>query len=363
MNFKPIAIRSHSFENIKSGLASKNQQGFQLSLDKINSWIGVKLECNFKKDGVYVIKFAASAEIVNSLLEVNIPIGSDRIRAASFKLTDTETKNYLFFTPFDSKHISFTYSTFGGFSTGKIWIKNVEIFDMLPVKDREDLKEKIQYLGPWYHQLNLNGIKTRNIFKTDSPSLKEGYTDYFTYQDYVDNPLWIWSRFKNSIPKDLTGKKVLDIACNNGFYSFELAKRGALVTGFDNSYQDIMRANFAKKVIRINNVEFTLSSVEKLDSKFRSKFDIVLCLGLLYHLRNPEQIINSVSKITNYAIFETIADPTRKTSELISDPTITADGYLPTIPWLKNSFEQAGFSSIEQVTPPDFRRYVFVCKR
>ena len=53
MNFETILICSHSFENKKSGLATKNEQGFQLSLDKSNSWIGVKLECNFKKFGYF----------------------------------------------------------------------------------------------------------------------------------------------------------------------------------------------------------------------------------------------------------------------------------------------------------------------
>jgi len=364
MNFETIPILSYSFENKKSGLATKNEQGFQLSLNKLNSWLGVKLECNFKKDGIYVIKFVASAEIVNSLLEVNIPIGSDRIRVASFKLTDTETKNYLFLTPFDSKHISFAYSTFGGFSTGKIWIKHVEIFDMFPVKDREDLKEKIQYFGPWYHQLNLNGIKTREISKTIPGIVKQkGYSKTFSEQDDINHPWWKWSVIKNWIPEDLSGKKILDIACNNGFYSFELAKRGAKVLGFDHSYKDIVKAIFAKRILEINSVDFSYGVIKDITGKFKSWYDIVLCLGYLYHSWEPENVIKNIAHMTNFAIFETVALQNTDEKNLLKNLEISKDGYIPTVNWLNDCLNRAGFTDVKHYVIREPGRHGFVCKK
>jgi hypothetical protein len=123
----------------------------------------------------------------------------------------------------------------------------------------------------------------------------------------------------------------------------------------------VVRANFAKKILGISNSVFLHGTVQELSCQYTQTFDYVLCLGLLYHSWQPEKIIRDIAKITHFAIFETIADTKSDQEELINNPSITKDGYLPTIPWLQSAFKRAGFTKIERMTPDDRDRQVFTC--
>ena len=68
-------------------------------------------------------------------------------------------------------------------------------------KDDGDLRRRIAELGPWFHNLHIGGIETA--------------PDHFL----GDYPAFKFARFADALPEDLTGKSVLDIGCNAGFYS------------------------------------------------------------------------------------------------------------------------------------------------
>src|SRR5918994_173843 len=133
---------------------------------------------------------------------------------------------------------------------------------------RDEIRERAQALGPWFHNLNLNGVMTApDHFLGDYPALK-------------------WRRFGNAIPTDLAGKSVLDIGCNGGFYSIEMKLRGAgRVLGIDTDEDYLAQARFAAEVKEVN-VEFRRLSVYDVGA-LGERFDIVLFMGVLYHLRHP----------------------------------------------------------------------------
>ncbi len=363
MNSETIFLIEHILEDNEGGRVKEIENGYEIAVDKPQSWNGVRLAYPLSKDGIYFVEMDISTENDNSLLEIILtnPLGENRITSFVINSNKIQKIQYPFTSLHHSDFISLRMSTFSGFSTGKLSIRNIRVSNLFPVSNSTDLLEKTKMLGPWFHQLDLDGVKTRDVFKTDSPKSNR-FDENYSEQDFKDNPLWIWSKFKNYIPDRLDEKKVLDIACNCGFYSFELSKRGANVMGIDNSYQDIVRANFAKNILKIENVEFRICNVDEMNKEFESQFDMILCLGLLYHLWDPECVINNVSKMTNFAIFETIAS-NDNSSRLILDPNYTQDGYLPTIGWLKGAFHKAGFSKVELVTSPSFGRKVFVCKK
>ena len=86
----------------------------------------------------------------------------------------------------------------------------------------------------------------------------------------------------------LQGKRVLDIACNSGFWSLQCAMLGAEVVGFDAREELIAQANLLKTIVGVDNVEYRLLDFwEMTPAALGGQFDVVLNLGLLYHLAKP----------------------------------------------------------------------------
>jgi tRNA (mo5U34)-methyltransferase len=134
---------------------------------------------------------------------------------------------------------------------------------------REQIERRVRELGQWFHNLDLNGVRTA--------------PDHFL----GDYPAFKWRNFAGHIPADLTGKSVLDIGCNAGFYSIEMKKRGAqrvLGVDFDDRY--LAQARFAAEVSGFDDIEFRKLSVYDVGA-LDERFDIVLFMGVLYHLRHP----------------------------------------------------------------------------
>jgi len=86
----------------------------------------------------------------------------------------------------------------------------------------------------------------------------------------------------------LRGKRVLDIACNSGFWSIQCALLGADVVGFDARSELIEQASLLKRVTGLANVEFKVLEFWRMRPEhLGGQFDIVLNLGFLYHVPKP----------------------------------------------------------------------------
>ena len=132
----------------------------------------------------------------------------------------------------------------------------------------ERIRERAAALGPWFQNLELNGVSTApDHFLGDYPRVK-------------------WQRFAHALPADLTGKSVLDIGCNAGFYCMEMKRRGAArVLGVDFDEDYLAQARFAADVEGLD-VEFHRLSVYDV-ATLGERFDLVIFIGVLYHLRHP----------------------------------------------------------------------------
>jgi tRNA (mo5U34)-methyltransferase len=131
-----------------------------------------------------------------------------------------------------------------------------------------EIQQQVEALGPWFHNLDLNGVRTApGHFLGDYPAVK-------------------WRRFADAIPADLSGRSVLDIGCNAGFYAMEMKRRGAdRVVGLDSADDYLAQARFAAKVSGFD-IEFRKMSVYDVGA-LGERFDIVIFMGVLYHLRHP----------------------------------------------------------------------------
>jgi tRNA (mo5U34)-methyltransferase len=131
-----------------------------------------------------------------------------------------------------------------------------------------NIEQRVRGFGDWFHNLNLKGVQTApHHFLGDYPSFK-------------------WRQFAHAIPGDLRGKTVLDIGCNGGFYSVEMKRRGAdRVVAIDMDERYLDQARFAAEVLELD-IEFQKLSVYEV-ADLGEKFDLVLFMGVFYHLRHP----------------------------------------------------------------------------
>jgi tRNA (mo5U34)-methyltransferase len=136
------------------------------------------------------------------------------------------------------------------------------------VPEKLTIAQTISSLGPWFHNMTLAGVRTApEHFLGDYPQVK-------------------FDSFRHALPTDLTGKTVLDIGCNAGFYSLEMKRRGAArVLGIDTDDRYLRQARFAAEVEGAD-VEFLKMSIWDI-AALREKFDLVIFMGVLYHLRHP----------------------------------------------------------------------------
>ncbi|MBX5483116.1 MAG: TIGR04290 family methyltransferase [Myxococcaceae bacterium] len=140
----------------------------------------------------------------------------------------------------------------------------------VPSMTKEQIRARVEALGEWFHNLDLNGVQTApGHFLGDYPRFK-------------------FERFAHALPADLSGKSVLDIGCNAGFYSLEMKRRGAeRVLGIDTDERYLAQARFAAEVCGVADaIEFREMSVFEI-AALRERFDLVIFMGVLYHLRHP----------------------------------------------------------------------------
>jgi tRNA (mo5U34)-methyltransferase len=122
------------------------------------------------------------------------------------------------------------------------------------------------------------------------------------------------------IPENLAGWEVLDIGCNAGFYSIELAKRGAHVLGIDIDPHYLKQAAWVAKQFgleeKIELKQMQVYDVVHLDRKF----DLIWYMGVLYHLRYPLLSLDILSqKLRRLMVFQTLSMPGTETAEVPED--------------------------------------------
>lgn len=161
------------------------------------------------------------------------------------------------------------------------------------VEPRTPREREIAALGPWFHNLHLpDGTQT-------APNHALG-----------DFPAFKWRQIGPHLPEDLTGWRALDIGCNAGFYSFELARRGAHVTGVDVGPRYLRQAEWAARQYGLEDrVRFEERQVYDL-ARQQETYDLVLFLGVFYHLRYPLLALDIVAeKVERMMVFQTLTMP------------------------------------------------------
>ena len=162
-----------------------------------------------------------------------------------------------------------------------------------PSRPATGLAEAAAAFAPWFHNLHLpDGSQT-------APDHPLG-----------DFPAFKWRDIARHLPEDLTGWTALDIGCNSGFYSIELAKRGAQVTAIDKDPHFLRQAEWAVEQFKLKD-RITVREAQVYDlASWTKRFDLVLFLGVFYHLRYPLLGLDIVAeKVDRLMVFQTLTMP------------------------------------------------------
>lgn len=95
----------------------------------------------------------------------------------------------------------------------------------------------------------------------------------------------------------IRGKRVLDIGCNAGYDTFYLNALGALENVGVEPHGFCQHAQFLNAVYGRENISFLNIGWEKLDVAYLGDFDHVNCLGLIYHEKEPMQLLERIASI------------------------------------------------------------------
>ena len=165
------------------------------------------------------------------------------------------------------------------------------------------IQEKIESLSPWFHNIHLpDGSQTApGHFLGDFPGFK-------------------WKNIKDSIPQDLTGWKVLDIGCNAGFYSLELAKRGAEVLAIDLDQHYLTQAQWVAEQFGLDDkIRFEQLQVYDI-AHLEEEFDLIWFMGVFYHLRYPMLALDILAQKTKkMMVFQTLSLPGKEEMQIPDD--------------------------------------------
>ena len=192
-----------------------------------------------------------------------------------------------------------------------------------------DLQREVDSLAPWFHNLHLpGGVQT--------------VPQHFIGGDF---PRFKWEQIAPHIPQDLSGWRVLDVGCNAGFYSFELAKRGAWVLAVDVEPHYLKQARWAARLYGLQDqVEFREVGVYDIGT-WQESFDLVWFMGVLYHLRYPLLALDLLAARTRkLMVFQTLTMPGKDVYEDTQDHPITERAPMLEEGWPKMAFIEHKFA-------------------
>jgi len=156
-------------------------------------------------------------------------------------------------------------------------------------------------------------------------------------------------------------RTAIDVGCGFGYFSGYLSRLGLRVTAIDGREENVRETRR-----RNPGIDCVVANVEEISPKTLDRFDLVLCLGLLYHLENPFKALRNLEAICGkVAVLETMVTPSKgQTTVLYEEPSAGNQGLnyvaaIPSEPWLLKSLYRVGFPFVfrtkELPDHPDFR--------
>lgn len=144
------------------------------------------------------------------------------------------------------------------------------------IDDPAEVRRLIAEHGRWWHEIEVApGIVTPG---DDSNRLKLPLLDGL------------------GLPADMTGLRALDIGCSDGYFTFEMERRGATVVAVDFVPEHYTGFATVRRILG-SSAEYRMDNVYNLAPERYGTFDVVLFMGVLYHLRKPLAALDAIRSV------------------------------------------------------------------
>jgi 2-polyprenyl-3-methyl-5-hydroxy-6-metoxy-1,4-benzoquinol methylase len=151
--------------------------------------------------------------------------------------------------------------------------------------DTDALRARVESFPRWHYEFDLPGGVRTPIAQRRHANRHAQRREYF------------FAPLVRLCGGTLAGKRVLDLGCNAGYWSLAAIEAGAdYVLGIDGRQMHVDQANlvFEANSIEPSRYRFELSDIFTLDLR-DERFDVVLCLGLLYHVSKPFELMERIA--------------------------------------------------------------------
>ena len=171
----------------------------------------------------------------------------------------------------------------------RFYLEQIASLDLHDIEwTRDKIIEVRDLLAPWNHNIALpHGVYTAAC------------------EDYYPAHREIMRVVRDRLGCDWSGRRILDIGCLEGYFSIECALQGADVLGIDGKLLNLRKCEFVRSVLGVR-AAFALGDAMKVTRESSGQFDVVLALGLLYHLEDPYTFLANVAELcTGFAVIDT----------------------------------------------------------
>ena len=219
---------------------------------------------------------------------------------------------------------------------------HAQIVDVSWTASRKLIKE-VQAAGfsHWYYTINLgDGVIVRATVQ-DEPG--------WTRANAIARA--IFSYLLKEYVGPISGRKVLDVACSAGHFSFLFARMGAQVHGFDHDPKAIEQAQFIADQLHhewAGSTKFVVADLENFPAQ--EQYDLVFCSGVFYHLKDPLGGAQKLTRLTRrWILLQSCVSNRHEPVFELSDPTrwpFCADWefcLVPSASMVRAVFDKLGF--------------------
>jgi tRNA (mo5U34)-methyltransferase len=144
----------------------------------------------------------------------------------------------------------------------------------------QDVARKLVQARPWHQDFEIiPGVRTHGTY----------------------DPTELWNVLQ--LPSELHGLSLADVGASNGYFSFAARQRGARVVAFDYRHKDNSGFGLAQYINGLDDIEHHHINVLDITEKKFGQFDIVLALGLLYHVADPYRSLANCAALSRDRLF------------------------------------------------------------